>query len=286
MLHCTPLIRAKGGAQNAVKCLTALLQSGLAPVYDFDWACVDGFFYGALAESVLAGGMPWMVTDAYMRPALVRGRDPREKFNSNTKNNLRRNEARLRAHGRLNPVRLAPGEDLGKWIDEFIGLEASGWKGRAGTAIGCREDDRRFFGEVFAEAFRRERLVITGLDLDGKPLARHVMLNAGEGCFSLKLAYDEAHEKSSPGMLAEVDNVRQFMEAPAGPRWLDSNTSRESQGYGRVWKDCRTVQRVAVGASGAGRLAVTALPFMRLTKSLLRGLRRVRSGSDDARQSA
>jgi CelD/BcsL family acetyltransferase involved in cellulose biosynthesis len=111
------------------------------------------------------------------------------------------------------------------------------------------------------------------------------MMSAGEGCFSLKLAYDEAHEKSSPGMLAEVDNVRQFMETP-GPRWLDSNTSRDSQGYGRVWKDCRTVQRIAVGASGIGRLAVTALPFMRLAKHFVRGLRPVRSGRDDARQAA
>jgi CelD/BcsL family acetyltransferase involved in cellulose biosynthesis len=282
MLHCTPLIRSK----SAARCISALLHSGLAPVYHFDWTCVDGVFYGALAETVLAGGLPWMVTDAYMRPALVRGRDPREKFNSNTKNNLRRNETRLRAHGKLSPVRLAPGDDLQKWIEEFVRLEASGWKGRAGSAIGCREDDRRFFGEVFAEAFRRERLVITGLDLEGKPLARHVMLTAGEGCFSLKLAYDEAHEKSSPGLLAEVDNVRQFMEAAAGPRWLDSNTARESQGYGRVWKDSRTVHRIAVGVSAAGRLAVTGLPFMRLTKRFLRGMRRVRSGSDDARQSA
>ena len=285
MLHCTPLIRGKGGSQNAVKCVTALLQSRLAAVYDFDWTCTDGYFYGALVESVLAQGLPWMVTDAYMRPALVRGRDPRERFNSNTRNNLRRNETRLRAHGEINPVRLAPGDDLQKWVAQFIELEASGWKGRAGTAIGCREDDRRFFGEVFAEAFRRERLIVTGLDLAGKPLARHVMLAGGEGCFSLKLAYDEAHEKSSPGMLAEVDNVRQFMENP-GPRWIDSNTARESQGYGRVWKDCRTVQRVAVGAGGIGRLAVTALPFMRLAKHFVRGLRPERSGRSDARQPA
>ena len=85
---------------------------------------------------------------------------------------------------------------------QFIELEASGWKGRAGTAIGCREDDRRFFGEVFAEAFRRERLIVTGLDLAGKPLARHV--HAGrraKAASRFKLAYDEAHEKSSPGML-------------------------------------------------------------------------------------
>ena len=297
MLHCMPLVRAK----FASKVATALLHSRLAQVLEFDWVPNDGAFFGALVEAVLAGGTPWMVTDAYMRPALVRGRDPRDKFNSNTRNNLRRSEARLRAHGEIAPVRLRPGDALQPWTEEFMRLEASGWKGRAGTAIGCREDDRQFFAEVFAEAHRRGRLAITGLDLGGRPLARHVMIDAGEGSFSMKLAYDEAHAAASPGMLAEVDNVRQFMEGD-GPRWIDSNTARESQGYGRVWKDARTVQRIAVGIRPAGALAVTLLPLMRLAKHWMRalGARRPRgtqgksgdaerapqSGRNDARQPA
>ena len=92
MLHCTPLIRGKGGSQNAVKCVTALLQSRLARrLTDFDWTCTDGYVLRrAGRERAHPRPMPWMVTDAYMRPALVRGRDPRARFNSNTRNNLRR----------------------------------------------------------------------------------------------------------------------------------------------------------------------------------------------------
>jgi CelD/BcsL family acetyltransferase involved in cellulose biosynthesis len=209
-----------------------------------------------------------VVTDSYARALLVRDRDPRPHFNSNLKNNLRRCEARLAAHGPVSSVRLAPGDDVAAWTEEFIRLEASGWKGREGSALGCREDDRRFVAEVFPEAFRRGRLLITGLDLDGRPLARHVMLAAGEGSFTFKIAYDEAYAKCSPGIVAEVDNVRQFQEHP-GPRWIDSNTARENKSYGRVWKDRRTFQRVAVGARGAGRVAVAALPLMRLAKHWL-----------------
>jgi CelD/BcsL family acetyltransferase involved in cellulose biosynthesis len=265
MLICTPLVRAK----TAAKCIAALLQSGLAPAIEFDWMAAGGVFYGALADAASAAGLPWMVTDAYSRALLVRERDPRGRFNSNMKNNLRRSEARLRALGKLSAVRLEPGADLAAWTQQFTALEAGGWKGRAGSALGCREDDRRFVAEVFAEAFRRGRLLITGLDLDGRPLARHIMLKAGEGAFSFKLAYDEAHANCSPGLLAEVDNVRQFMETP-GPRWIDSNTAEESTWYGRVWKDRLTVQRVAVGARGAGRLAVGALPLLRLARRRLR----------------
>ena len=160
------------------------------------------------------------------------------------------------------------GDDLEAWMQGFLRLEASGWKGEAGSALECRADDRAFIGAVLPEAFRRGRLLLTGLDLEGRPLARHCMLAGGEGAFTFKIAYDEAYAGCSPGMLAEVDNVRQFMEN-AGPRWIDSNTSRENKSYGRVWKDRRTFLRVAVGTRGAGRVAVAALPLMRLAKHWL-----------------
>ena len=274
MLLCTPLIRARSMA----RVVEALLQTRLAPLIEFDWVGAGGVFYGALSECASAAGLPWMVTDAYARALLVRDRDPRERFNSNMKNNLRRWQARLAAEGTLSPRRLAPDDDLAAWTAEFMQLEASGWKGRAGSALACREDDRRFVAAVFGEAFRRGRLLITGLDLDGKPLARHIMLTAGVGAVSFKLAYDEAHASCSPGILAEVDNVRQFMETP-GLRWIDSNTARESTGYWRVWKDRRTVQRVTIGLSVPGRVAVAALPLLRLAKRMVVKTR-APSGSD------
>jgi CelD/BcsL family acetyltransferase involved in cellulose biosynthesis len=276
MLLCTPLIRTRS-MQRVVE---ALLETRIAPLIEFDWVAAGGIFYGALAECASASRLPWMVTDAYARALLVRDRDPRSRFNSNMKNNLRRWQARLAAAGKLSSRRLAPGDDLAAWSEEFMRLEASGWKGRAGSALACREDDRRFVAAVFGEAFRRGRLLITGLDLDGRPLARHIMLTAGEGAVSFKLAYDEAHASCSPGIVAEVDNVRQFMENP-GLRWIDSNTARESTGYWRVWKDRRTVQRVTIGLSGAGRLAVAALPVLRLAKRAVVKTR-APSGSDEA----
>ena len=267
LLCCTPLVRAR----SAAKCIAALLQSPLAPAIELEWMPADGPVYAALIESAVAQGMPWVVTDAYARALLQRDSDPRERFNSNMKNHLRRWQARLSSHGEVTPVRLAPDGDLERWTDEFLRLEASGWKAKEGSALACREDDRRFVAAVFPEAFRRRRLLITGLDLGGKPLARHCMIAAGEGAFTFKIAYDEAYASCSPGILAEVDNVRQFLETP-GPRWVDSNTSRENTSYGRVWKDRRTFQRVAVGLRGAGKAAVAALPLLRLARGSLRGV--------------
>ena len=271
MLLCTPLVRARGIAHSPAKYLAALLQQRLAPVVEFDWIPAGGRLFAELVDAVTDHALPWTVTDAYARALLLRERDPRAAFNSNMKNNLRRWQARLASAGQLSPVRLAPGDDLAAWTEGFMRLEASGWKGRAGSAMACRPEDQRFGAAVFAEAFRRRRLHITGLDLDGRPLARHIMISAGDGSVSYKIAYDEAHARSSPGILAEVDNVRQFMETP-GPRWLDSNTARQSTGYARVWKDRRTVLRVAVGTRGAGYGALAALPAVRLAKKGLQAV--------------
>ena len=269
MLTCTPLIRAKAGHQGAAQYIAAVVGSGLASLVEFDWIAAGGPFFAALTDAMAQGQWPWMLTDAYARALLVRGRDPRECFNSNMKNNLRRWRARLAAAGALTPVRLAPGDDLAAWTEAFMRLEASGWKGRAGSALACREDDRRFVAAVFGEAFRRGQLQISGLDLGGRPLARHIMISAGDGSFSFKLAYDETHAKCSPGILAEVENVSQFLETPA-LRWIDSNTARESTGYARVWKDRRTVQRVAIGVRPAGALALVGLTGLRLARHWVR----------------
>src|SRR5262245_3241081 len=240
MLLCgTPLVHAK----YAVRCLTALLEARLAAALELRWVPSDGPLYAALVDALGAAGLPWFVVDAYARALLVRERDPRERFNSNMRNNLRRWQARLGAAGEVTPVRLSPGDDVARWSDEFLRLEASGWKGREGSALACREDDRQFVAATFPEAFRRGRLLITGLDLAGKPLARHCMIAAGEGAFTFKIAYDETYAQCSPGTVAEVDNVRQLIEGE-GPRWVDSNTARENTSYGRVWKDRRTFQRV------------------------------------------
>ena len=261
MLLCTPLVHPR----SAAKCVTALLRSALAPLLQFDYVAAGGWFCGVLAEAAAAEELPWVVTDAYMRALLLRGHDPRARLNAKARNNLKRRDAAARALGEVTPVRLAPGQDLDAALDAFLRLEASGWKGRAGSALACREDDRRFVAAVLPEAFRRGRLQITGLDLAGRPLARQILFTAGEGGVVFKIAYDEAHEKCSPGVLGEAEMVRQFLDHP-GPAWMDSNTAPENAAYAGVWKDRRTVQAVAVGLQGAGKLAVASLPLLRLAK--------------------
>ena len=155
LLWGTPLVRAK----SAAKCIAALLESGLAPVIEFDWVSAGGAVLRRAGRSRAGGGVPWAVTDAYTRAVLLRERDPRARFNSNMKNNLRRWQARLAAHGEVTPVRLAAGRR-----PRARGPRSSCASRRAAgrAAPAARSPAARTTGasspQVFAEAFRRGRL--------------------------------------------------------------------------------------------------------------------------------
>lgn len=79
---------------------------------------------------------------------------------SDVRRDLRRREKRLLEAGEVKRVALRTREELPRWIDEFLALEASGWKGRRGSALACSEVNLRFAKELFTRAFERGRLII------------------------------------------------------------------------------------------------------------------------------
>ena len=94
-------------------------------------------------------------------------------------------------------------DDLGPAFQSFLAVEASGWKGGAGsgTAIALEPRLRAFYGQLV------ERLGPTGacginlLWLHEKPIAAQLSITVGARCFLLKIGYDEAHSHLAPGNL-------------------------------------------------------------------------------------
>ena len=159
---------------------------------------------------------------------------------------------------------IRPGDDVGRWIDEFLRIEASGWKGERGSALASSERDRRYFTEIVISAFRRGRLLMLGLDFDGHPIARRCAFLAGEGSFAFKTAYDEEFADFSPGAMLEMDSIRQLHALP-GVRWMDSCATTSNFLVNRLSNDRKTIQSVAIGAGALGELLVSGLPLMRWT---------------------
>jgi len=163
---------------------------------------------------------------------------------------LRRNERRLREQGMV-PISVGPGGDIGEEIERFLELEASGWKGREGSALAASSANLEFGRTVLREAHRRGRLQMVGLDCGDRPVARRCSLLAAEGSYAFKTAYDESYAAYSPGVLAEALSLREFHRLQ-GVAWMDSYTEPDNATVNRMWKDRRAMQSLAVGVGAWG----------------------------------
>ena len=155
----TPLVRG----ERPLRALEALIgradedRSSVALV--FDWLGQGGPVGSALAD-VLDGRPGNAVTcDAFDRPVLRRRAEPtylEEALSARRRKELRRLERRL-VEQLGAPLRIVDRCDETAARDDFVRLEAAGWKGRAGTAIASSDSHRRFFEETcaaFADAGR------------------------------------------------------------------------------------------------------------------------------------
>ena len=254
-LLCTPLVRAS----NARYAVDALLDATGASVLEWSYVPAGEPFHRTLSEALAARGRRPLVSRSYERPLLRKGTAT---VSGQLRRKLAKSERSLRKQGALTYVALTPRDDIGRWIDEFLRLEARGWKGRQGSAMACAEANRTYFTRTVAAAFHRGRLAACGIDLDGRPLARRFSFLGGGGAYAFKIAYDEAFAEASPGVMLEHYNLAQ-VEADARIEWMDSFTDGPSLAVERMWPARRTLQTLAVGTGAWGELAVAALPALR-----------------------
>jgi CelD/BcsL family acetyltransferase involved in cellulose biosynthesis len=119
----------------------------------------------------------------------------RPKFRSN----LRRTRRQLEGMGAVSTRHFDSADPQA--LDKFYALEASGWKGKQGTAIACDPRTRQFYDEVARASAKDGLLALDFLELDGKPIAAHFALQFhGRYCLA-KAAYDESYQRYGPGQL-------------------------------------------------------------------------------------
>lgn len=132
--------------------------------------------------------------------------DVQERLSGKFRRDLRRRSRLLAARGKLTVERVVEGADLEARLEEGFAVEASGWKGRAGTAIACRPDVRAFYAELAREAAARGYLSLFFLRCDEIPVAFHYALTYAGKYYLLKLGIDERFKPCAPGhqLVAEV----------------------------------------------------------------------------------
>ena len=265
---CTPPVRA-GFERECIAAFFDYLRDATegAALMEFDWVNTDGPFYELLAGYLNETGKVRFVSDQFTR-ALCRPASDAESYLTEAisrehRRDYRRRLNRLSEKGRLEFVALHREEDAQEWIETFLILEASGWKGREASAFISSASGRSFFIEAMTEAFRRGRLMMHGIKLDDNFIALKCNLLAGQSSYAFKIAYDEQFARFSPGVLLELENIRLLHERD-DLEWMDSCAEPNHFMLNRLWTERRTIIDLLVSTGArSGNLAISTFPLLR-----------------------
>jgi CelD/BcsL family acetyltransferase involved in cellulose biosynthesis len=132
-----------------------------------------------------------------------------ESLSSKHRGNVRRARRKLEEIGEVEfELTADPGERLGELLATGFAIEASGWKGEGGTAIGSKEDTRRFYEEAAAWAADRGILRLGLLRVGGRPVAFHYGLETPDAQFLMKLGVEDELSKIGLGWIVIAEMVQ------------------------------------------------------------------------------
>jgi len=263
---CPPLIRT--GFEN--ECLQAFFawarsKDNPASWIEFCSLPTDGILSQSLIDTLNREGLPRYITELHTRALLLKADTPESSIGAALPGikikELRRLQRRLAEQGELVYEQLTEASDISDWIGGFLSLEASGWKGRAGTALTCSREQREFFTEAVHGAFRSKKLMMLRLRIGNRPIAYKCNFVSEPGVFAFKIAYDEEYGVFSPGVQLELENIRRFHNMPE-VNWMDSCADANHFMANHLWASRRTIQTTLIAPRRNG-LLLSLLPFLK-----------------------
>ena len=204
----TPLIAREGLADHANALLDGLHAAGslwLLPLLS-----LDSDAGAALRTALARRGWPSQTISAFGR-AVLDGRDAgayEVHVGASRRKDLGRRRRRLAELGHLSVASFVAGEGLRQAVEDFLALEARGWKGAGRTALASRPNTAAFLRAAFADSGGPVTCRADVLRLDERPIAISLAFVCGGTAYLFKTAYDETLRRHAPGVLLEDEIVR------------------------------------------------------------------------------
>jgi len=129
-------------------------------------------------------------------------------LSNHTRSQLRRMRKRLTEVGSWHIVQNIDFEDIDTSYKEFLRIESSGWKGKAGSAIELNRGARGFYATLLEQSSLDFIPEITLLMLESKSIAGEFSITTHACRYSLKVGYDEQYSKVTPGQLLTEEVVK------------------------------------------------------------------------------
>jgi len=239
----------------------------LPKIVSFDAMAIDGPAMAALTRVLRSRGSVPRILDRALRPRLeseLAGKDYLDKaLSSSRRKKLRQHRRRLSEKGEFASVVTTDPQAVRRALEQFLQMEASGWKGRQHTALLCSDADASFARAAVGTLADQGRACIHALCIDDRPVSMQIVLRAGAAAFTWKIAYDEKLHDVSPGMLLLEDYTAAFLD-DAGIAFVNSCTHDDS-GFMSVWTEREAIANLWIDARRGSSVAFEF--FWRLQKT-------------------
>lgn len=152
-------------------------------------------------------------------------------LSKNFRSNQRKAENKLKKAELVEYEFLQDAEANPDRLSDFMPVEASGWKGREGTAIQSSDELIAFYASLAQRLAQQGWLEWHFLRMDGNTIAANLGVRFGHGLLLWKLGYDEDARRYSPGGMLfqnlldrsfidpELNEINLLTEAPWYDNW-------------------------------------------------------------------
>ena len=154
---------------------------------------------------------------------------------------LRRQRRRLEDIAPVTFATATAGPEVDAALKDFLVLEASGWKGLAGTAAVHSAATRAFIEATVPALAAEGKARVHRLMLNDRAIAASITLMSGETAWCWKIAYNEGVSRSSPGVQLLLEVTEALLAEPKLAQ-ADSCATPDHPMIDHVWRE-----RLAIG---------------------------------------
>jgi CelD/BcsL family acetyltransferase involved in cellulose biosynthesis len=235
---CSPLIDRDAPMEAAARLLQRAREARAHALVLNDVA-LDGAAMTALNQVLHRDGLQPKILSSYIRASLDATQDGetllQEALGAKKLKELRRQHHRLEEHGAVAFDVARRPDEIGPALEAFLQLEASGWKGKRGTALIQHAGDATFIRRAVATLAETAQCEIVTLRAGAIPVAAGIVLRHQDRAFFFKLGIDERFAKYSPGVQLTLELTRHLCADPAIAS-ADSTASADHPMINPIWR--------------------------------------------------
>ncbi|RCS22477.1 GNAT family N-acetyltransferase [Phyllobacterium salinisoli] len=184
---------------------------------------------------------------------------------------------KLAAQGTLTYSVARSPEEIRRRFEDFLVLEAKGWKGKRGSAMAVDRYRAAFAREAVNRLAERDLARLHTLEFEGRVVAILIVFIESGEAWTWKTAYDESLSAYSPGTLLMIEVVKNHLEDPNIAR-TDSCAVPDHPVMSRLFRERETIETLVIGLNpGADRATQQAASQIHLYRRTLDIARIVRN---------